>query len=1609
MSTPIRIKRSSQPGKRPTTEQLQLGELAFNFNDGHLYSKRDTAGVGIGTTTALLTPWLENFGGASIYYDNAVGIGSTQPTSKLDVDGDVYIASNLVADGTISFTGISTFNSDVDINASVDISDHLVVNGNLNVVGLSTFGSDVDINANVDISGYLDVDGHTELDNINVSGVSTFVGVGTFQNDLYVGGDLYVADDIVFDEFSARNASLSGNLEVSGVSTFTGAIDANGDLDVDGHTELDNLNVSGVATFAQNVEITGNLTVNGTQTILNTTQLEVEDINIGIASADPKLSNAALDGAGITIYGAAGDKTLTWNNADSRMEFNTDLHAPNISSTDLTLTGDLDVDGHTELDNVNISGVTTFASSADFNASIDVDGHTELDDLNVSGVSTFASAVDINADLDVDGRTELDATNISETLNVVGVSTFASDIDINASIDVDGHTELDNLNVSGVSTFAGAADFNGGVDVLGHTELDTLNVSVATTTASLTLANAGVAVTAILDEDGLTSDRADALATQQSIKAYVDAQVTAQDLDFAGDTGTGAVDLDSQTFSVFGTPNEIETAAAGQSVTIGLPSNVTITNQLDVGGGLAVTGVTTLSSNVDINADIDVDGHTELDNVNISGVTTFAGAIDANGDLDVDGFAELDAVNISQTLSVTGISTFSSDVDINAGLDVDGHTELDNLNVSGVSTFAGAADFNGNIDVDGHTELDDVNVTGVSTFQSDVFLGDNNRLRLGDSQDFQIYHDSTTSQSRIEESGGGSLIIKGTDLYLQTGAGENILFGDANGAVNLYYDATKKFETTGYGVTIYNELRTPNLNVSGASTFTGAADFNGGLVANEATVEDLADNSVVIAGAGGRLEDDANLTFDGSTLSVGVDLDVDGHTELDQLRVVGVSTFAGNVDISAGGNLTVAGNLTVNGTQTILNTSQLEVEDINIGIASADPKLSNAALDGAGITIHGAAGDKTLTWSNANSRMEFNTDLYAPNIDSTNITLSGDLDVDGHTELDNLNVSGVSTFAGAIDANGDLDVDGHTELDNVNISGVTTFAGAIDANGDLDVDGFTELDAVNVSQTLSVVGISTFSSSVDINADIDVDGHTELDNLNVSGVSTFASTVDIDSDLDVDGFTELDAVNVSQTLSVVGLSTFGSDVDINASIDVSGHTELDTLNVSVATTTASLTLANAGVAVTAILDEDGLTSDRADALATQQSIKAYVDAQVTAQDLDFAGDTGTGAVDLDSQSLTISGTANEIETSATGQTLTVGLPNEVAITTSLTVGSATTITGSGIIAGIVTGTLDNTLTLATSGTGLSGSATYDNSGASTFTVTSNATDANTGGTIVARDGSGNFSAGTISADLTGVASTATKLETARDFSVSGDVATSSGVSFDGTGNVDLAVTLSNTFSANTSGIITSTGGFVGDLTGVASTATKLETARDFSITGSFVTASAVSFDGTGNVALGATITPDSITLGTYTSGDYVESITGTANEVEVTGGTGEGSTPQIGLPANVTISNDLIVSRDVQINRDLNVTGNITIGGTTATLFTETLTISDAEIVLGFRTDAFDNDASNDTTANHGGIAVASTEGTPLVRLVAAGIETLPPTYKKILWFKARNFLWTWN
>ena len=135
----------------------------------------------------------------------------------------------------------------------------------------------------------------------------------------------------------------------------------------------------------------------------------------------------------------------------------------------------------------------------------------------------------------------------------------------------------------------------------------------------------------------------------------------------------------------------------------------------------------------------------------------------------------------------------------------------------------------------------------------------------------------------------------------------------------------------------------------------------------------------------------------------------------------------------------------------------------------------------------------------------------------------------------------------------------------------------------------------------------------------------------------------------------------------------------------------------------------------------------------------------------------TGILTIGTSSITLDGSNNRIVL-GTGTTISstgaATFNNGLVVTGVVT---ATTFNGSGslltsipnsalsnsTISGVSLGSNLNTLTLNTSGTGLSGSTTYNGSGSATFTVASNATSANTGSTIVARDSSGNFSAGTI--------------------------------------------------------------------------------------------------------------------------------------------------------------------------------------------------------------------------------------------------------------------------
>ena len=118
-----------------------------------------------------------------------------------------------------------------------------------------------------------------------------------------------------------------------------------------------------------------------------------------------------------------------------------------------------------------------------------------------------------------------------------------------------------------------------------------------------------------------------------------------------------------------------------------------------------------------------------------------------------------------------------------------------------------------------------------------------------------------------------------------------------------------------------------------------------------------------------------------------------------------------------------------------------------------------------------------------------------------------------------------------------------------------------------------------------------------------------------------------------------------------------------------------------------------------------------------------------------------------------------------------------------------------------------------------------------------------------------------------------------------------------TGTADEVVVSSAEADDGTNYTLSLPGTINANTTGNAATATALETSRTIGLSGDV--AGSASFDGTGNTTIVATIQPNSVALGTDTSGAYVETITGTSNEIEVTGAGTEGRDVTIGLPGTI--------------------------------------------------------------------------------------------------------------
>lgn len=122
MATPIRIKRSAVAGKKPTTSDLQLGELAVNFNDGKVFLKQDTSGVGVGTRIVEVGAGTTTFAGKTLFVTengNDDNDGLNEGNAKATIKSAVAAASG--GDTIKVFPGTYVENNPINLPDNVSV------------------------------------------------------------------------------------------------------------------------------------------------------------------------------------------------------------------------------------------------------------------------------------------------------------------------------------------------------------------------------------------------------------------------------------------------------------------------------------------------------------------------------------------------------------------------------------------------------------------------------------------------------------------------------------------------------------------------------------------------------------------------------------------------------------------------------------------------------------------------------------------------------------------------------------------------------------------------------------------------------------------------------------------------------------------------------------------------------------------------------------------------------------------------------------------------------------------------------------------------------------------------------------------------------------------------------------------------------------------------------------------------------------------------------------------------------------------------------------------------------------------------------------------------
>ena len=1150
---PIILLGTDEDGNPASTVDSKDRGVAFYYNDG-AGNKTGFLGYDRGTGYFRFVPDATISGEIVSGSDGTIKIDTLESTTINTVDLNVSNDTAITGDLTVGGHVIAPTTEIGDLNFSTNI----ISSDSTGDIVLDPGSNDIDV-TNSTIKNLLDptnlqdaatknyVDTSISSD-VNLE-IAADTGTGTINLDtetLTINGTIYQIETNITG--NVITITLPTNM------TVPGSLNVTTDLVVTGTTTLnDPLTVNDTASITGNTDIGGELQVTGATTL-----------------NDPLTVNDTASITGNTDIGGTLDVTLT-SNFQGDVTVQTNLHV--LGNTDID--GDLNVDGNITLGgNITIGDQTldTVTVVADFTSNLipDVDSTYDIGETLKRWRTLYADNIDVNDLLINDTLTVTGDTTIGGTLQVTGATTLNDPLTVNDTANITGNTDIGGeLQVTGATTLNDPLTVNDTVDITGNLTVPTSDIgdlNFAGNTISSDVTGDIVIDPDIYDIDVSNSIIKNLLDPNNlqdaATKNYVDNAINSNtNLAIAADVGLGSINLATETFTVNGTVNEIETDLTDNTITVSLPISMTVPGSLNVTTNLVVTGTTTLNDPLTVNDTANITGNTDIGGaLQVTGATTLNSNLSVDGDTSLTGTLGVSgATSIANTLGVLDAVSFDSSLDVygsttlHSTLAVTGATTLnDPLTVNDTASITGNTDIGGALQVTGATTLNStLSVTNNATFSSDVTVTGNlnvmGTLTSINTADTTI-KDNFITLNDGETNAGVTAGYSGIEI--DRGSEPNAL---------LWWNEGNDFWEVGVGEG-YANLAANNLYLA------GSAIIEGSITSTSLTASNLTETRVVLAGVGGQLTDSSQLTFTGTGM---------------YLR--------NNLYINEGNNIIASGNIDVVGEVTAANVTVTTLDEDRIPFADVNGRL----VDSPSLTfdvVTALLSVPNISASNQIYAVTIKDEHLTPGritfagsgkelVDSELLTFdatSGALTVDGLT-FDNTTISAVAD---------DIILDPGIYNIDVTNSRITNVANPIDPqdvttkswvettienNSNLAIAGTFGSGTVNLAtETLTVAGTSNqittiaagqaitvslpnavvMPGSLAVTTTLDVTAHTNLSTLTGSGSATLDS-LSVTNDLSVGGNTSVTGDTIIYgNLTVQGTTTSVQSVDTTISDNI---------------------------------------------------------------------------------------------------------------------------------------------------------------------------------------------------------------------------------------------------------------------------------------------------------------------------------------------------------------------------------------------------------------------------------------------------------------------------